>query len=106
MLRLFGAVLLFWGFSANAGVDTSPLNHVVVAEHAESYLKLRNYSSVDISLDIYGQDISLAPRSGALVACQAFSDLEITVVDREAVFFSVPCSSVVTFKKGFQLNAD
>lgn len=106
VLRLFWAVLLFFGGSANAVLESSPLNNVVVVEHAESYLKLRNLSSVDISLDIYGQAINLTPKSGALVDCQAFSDLEIKFVDREAVFFSVPCSSVVAFKEGFQLNAN
>lgn len=97
-------MLLLGCFSSHASELSEPLFGIVVTEHNERFLKLRNHSSDSLHLDIYGQDIKLAPKSGSLIDCQAFAELEINFVESETVFFSVPCSSLVVFNEGFELD--
>lgn len=92
---------LLWLFSpvAISGEVLSPISYVDVFDSNNDSLSIKNISTKNVEIDIYGDVVMLSPASGVIFSCGAYSHLEFKFKDISHDYFEVHCQSKVVINE-------
>ncbi|MCL2919387.1 hypothetical protein [Shewanella litorisediminis] len=76
---------------------------VLYSSSDSSTLAIHNLSKEEITIDIYGENFTLANGSGLSFDCESQSYVEIQIKNKIHDYFEVSCPSKVTFSDKFKL---